>query len=293
MIDVCPLKSGFLAFRLIWLFGLSGLLLTTGTARAQTPPRIVSLDGTVSEILCDLGLQARLVGVDVTSTYPERLQKLPKVGHNRTISAEGVLAQKPTLVLTTEKAGTKAGVLDQLRTAGVQVITFKQAYTVEGTRKLITDIAAACRVPSKANALIRRMDSELASVQKATGRPKVLFIYARGAGTMFVAGRGTPVETMIELAGGQNATPQFDDFKPLTTEALVAANPDVILLFDSGLESLGGASGLLNVPGIAQTSAGKNKRFVTMDGHLLTGFTPRLGKALAELARKIGTNGNL
>lgn len=270
-----------------------GLMAVTGGAHAQAPPRIVSLDGTVSEILCDLGLQDRLVGIDVTSTYPESLQKLPKVGHNRNISVEGVLAQKPTLVLTTEKAGTKADVLDQLRSAGVQVITFKQEFSVEGTRKLINDIAATCRVPSKAKAVVRRMENDLAKVQKATGRPKVLFIYARGAGTMFVAGHGTPVEKMIDLAGGQNATPQFDDFKPLTTEALVAANPDIILLFDSGLESLGGDPGLLNVPGVAQTSAGKNKRFVTMDGHLLTGFTPRLGKALSELARKMGPAGTL
>ncbi|NID09554.1 heme/hemin ABC transporter substrate-binding protein [Fibrivirga algicola] len=268
-------------------------LIATGIAYAQAPPRIVSLDGTVSEILCDLGLQARLVGVDVTSTYPESLQKLPKVGHNRNISAEGVLTQKPTLVLTTEKAGTKTEVLDQLRSAGVQVITFKQEFSVEGTKKLITDIATTCRVPSKARAVIRRMESDLAKVQKAAGRPKVLFIYARGAGTMFVAGHNTPVEKMIELAGGQNATPQFEDFKPLTTEALVAANPDIILLFDSGLESLGGANGLVNVPGVAQTNAGKTNRFVTMDGHLLTGFTPRLGKALGELARKIGPAGTL
>lgn len=272
---------------------LIALLSAAGTAHAQALPRIVSLDGTVSEILCDLGLQARLVGVDVTSTYPESLEKLPKVGHNRNISAEGILAQKPTLVLTTEKAGTKAEVLDQLRSAGVQVVSFKQDFSVDGTKKIITDIATACRVPSKARGLTRRVDSEVAKVQKATGRPKVLFIYARGAGTMFVAGRGTPVEKMIDLAGGQNATPQFDDFKPLTTESLVAANPDVILLFDSGLESLGGPSGLLNVPGVAQTNAGKNKRFVTMDGHLLTGFSPRLGKAIGELAQKIGSAGTL
>lgn len=288
MKEIHQLKRGFQLFRLRCFSFLFGLLTVFGTAYAQAPPRIVSLDGTVSEILCDLGLQARLVGVDVTSTYPESLQKLPKVGHNRNISAEGVLAQKPTLVLTTEKAGTKAEVLDQLRAAGVQVTMFKQEFSIDGTKKLITDIATTCRVPSKARAVIRRLEGDVAKVQKAAGRPKVLFIYARGAGTMFAAGRGTPAEKMIELAGGQNATPQFDDFKPLTTEALVAANPDVILLFDSGLESLGGANGLLNLPGVAQTGAGKAKRFVTMDGHLLTGFTPRLGKAINELARKLG-----
>ena len=273
-------------------FLLTLLVLTAGLVQAQTtPPRIVSLDGTVSEILSDLGLENRLVGVDVTSTYPASLTKLPKVGHNRTISAEGVLAQQPTLVLTTEKAGAKADVLDQIRSAGVQVVSFRQEFSVEGTKKLINDVAAACRVPSKAKVLTRRVDTDVAKVQRATGKPKVLFIYARGTGTMLVAGTGTPVDKMIELAGGQNATPQFADFKPLTTEALVAADPDVILLFNSGLESLGGPTGLLSVPGVAQTKAGKNRRFVTMDGHLLTGFTPRLGKALSELAKGISQPG--
>lgn len=266
---------------------LWALLTHLTTARAQTPPRIVSLDGTVSEILYELGLESRLVGVDVTSTYPASLEKLSKVGHNRNIGAEGVLAQRPTLVLTTEKAGAKESVLEQLRKADVEVVVYKQEFSAAGAKQLIRDVANTCKVPAKGEALIKRMEGDLAQVKKVSGQPRVLFIYARGAGTMFVAGSGTPVQTMIELAGGQNAAKGFADFKPLTAEALVAANPDVILLFDSGLESLSGPGGLLGIPGIAQTQAGKNKRFITMDGHLLTGFTPRLGKALAELARKI------
>ncbi|WP_373331544.1 heme/hemin ABC transporter substrate-binding protein [Salmonirosea aquatica] len=268
------------------------LMLPPGLAlavRAQHPPRIVSLDGTVSEIIYELGLASRLVGVDVTSTYPESLQKLPRVGHNRNIGTEGVLAQRPTLVLTTDQAGVKSPVLDQIRQAGVEVVSYKQEFSAAGARQLISEVAKTCRVPAKGEALIKRMDADLAQVKKASGQPKVLFIYARGAGTLFVAGSGTPVETMIELAGGRNAATGFADFKPLTAEALVVANPDVILLFDSGLESLSGAGGLLGIPGIAQTQAGKDRRFITMDGHLLTGFTPRLGKALAELARKIGS----
>lgn len=261
----------------------------TGNAKAQTPPRIVSLDGTVSEIIYELGLESRLVGVDVTSTYPASLEKLPRVGHNRNIGAEGVLAQRPTLVLTTEKAGVKSPVLDQLRKAGVEVVVYKQEFSAAGAKQLIRDVANTCRVPGKGESLIRRMETDLAKVKQVSGQPRVLFIYARGAGTMFVAGSATPVETMIELVGGQNAATGFTDFKPLTAEALVVANPDVILLFDSGLESLSGPGGLLGIPGIAQTNAGKNKRFITMEGHLLTGFTPRLGKALAELVTKIGS----
>ena len=104
-----------------------------------------------------------------------------------------------------------------------------------------------------------------------------------------VAGDNTPMKAMIELAGAQNAATGFEEFKPLTSEGMVASNPDVILLFDDGLQSLGGIDGLLAVPGVAQTTAGRNKAVIEMDGQLLTGFGPRTGQALSELATKINT----
>jgi iron complex transport system substrate-binding protein len=273
------------------LFLLSFLVVNQTLFAAEPPKdepvRIVSLDGTVSEILCDLGLQSHLIGVDVTSTYPESLQKLPKVGHNRNISAEGVISLKPTLVLTSQNAGTKPEVIEQIKSAGIKVISFNQEYSVAGTKKLIQDVANTCQVTSRAKPLLKKLDADLAQVKKAANTPKVLFIYARGTGTMMVSGKGTQVDKMIELAGATNAAAGFENYKPLTAEALVAANPDVILLFDTGLESLGGTEGLAKVQGIAQTNAGKNGRIVTMDGHLLSGFSPRLGKALQELTQKI------
>jgi iron complex transport system substrate-binding protein len=95
------------------------------------------------------------------------------------------------------------------------------------------------------------------------------------------------MDKMITLAGAENAATGFNDFKPLTAEAMVAANPDVILLFDSGLQSLGGIEGLLKVPGVAQTNAGKNRKVIVMDGQLLTGFSPRVITAIKELSQKI------
>lgn len=253
---------------------------------AATPARIVSLNGTISEIICQLGLQGQLVGVDVTSTYPEALTKLPKVGHNRNISAEGVLAQTPTIVVGTTES-LKPEVADQLKSAGVTVQLFQQDYSVAGTKKLIQQVAAAFGASAKAPALIKQLDADLAKAKKPAKAPKVLFIYARGTGTMMVAGQNTPLEKVIGLAGGQNAATGFSDFKPLTAEALVAANPDVLLLFDSGLQSLGGKAGLLKVPGVAQTTAGRTGRVVEMDGQLLSGFGPRLGQATTELARQL------
>lgn len=263
------------------------------TVKANHKPmavsKIVSVNGTVSEILCAIGLEGNIVGVDVTSTYPASLQKKPKVGHNRNLSAEGILALQPDVV-TGLAADMKPELIEQLKSAGVKLVLFNQELTADGTKKLIKDVANAFGNKPKAEALIKKMDTDLsgaAKIGKAAAKPKVLFIYARGTGTMMVAGEGTSLEKMIMLAGGQNAVKGFADFKPLTAEALVQADPDVILLFSSGLQSLGGAQGLLDVQGVSQTKAGKAKRFITMDGELLTGFGPRLGLAVAELAQKI------
>ncbi len=103
---------------------------------------------------------------------------------------------------------------------------------------------------------------------------------------MMVSGSGTSAHTMIQLAGAVNAVSGYENYKPLTAEALVAASPDVILMLTSGLESLGGVDGLLKTPGLALTPAGQNRRIVAMDGLYLLGFGPRTGKAVLELARK-------
>jgi iron complex transport system substrate-binding protein len=276
------MKNPLLKFCLLLL----GALLSMGLAQAAPAPRIVSLSGTVSEIVCALGHQGQLVGVDVTSTYPAALEKLPKVGHSRNISAEGVLALTPTLVVGTTES-LKPEVAAQLKSAGVAVQLFKQDYSVAGTKQLIKDVATAFGATAQVPAVLKKLDADLGQVKKPAKAPKVLFIYARGTGTMLVAGTGTPAAKVIQLAGGQNAVTDFADFKPLTAEALVAANPDVLLLFDSGLASLGGPAGLQKIPGIAQTTAGKTGRVVEMDGQLLTGFGPRLGLAVTELGQKL------
>jgi iron complex transport system substrate-binding protein len=251
--------------------------------------KIISLNGTVSEILAGLGLEHNIIGTDVTSNYPESLKSKPKVGHNRNISAEGIIALQPDVVtgLTTE---IKPELAAQLKTAGIKLVLFTQEFSADGTRKLIKDVAASFGGQQQAAGMIKKLDTDLAAankVNKTTTKPKILFIYARGTGTMMVAGDNTPLTKIIQLAGGQNAVTGFNDYKPLTSEALVAANPDVILLFSSGMESLGGAAGLLNVQGVNQTNAGKNKKFITMDGELLTGFGPRLGQAVAQLSQKL------
>lgn len=260
------------------------LLVAVSLTNAQQ--RIVSLNGAVSEMLCALGLENNIVGVDVTSNYPVSLGQKTRVGHNKTISAEGILALRPTLVLGV-KDQLKPEVAEQLTAAHVKILLLQQEYSVAGTRSLLQQVGAATGTAEKAKQLEADFNKQFQALKITPVKKKVLFIYARGSGSMMVAGTGTPIEKMIYLAGAQNAVTEFKEYKPLSSESLVAANPDVILLFDSGLQSVGSVDGLLKVPGIAQTNAGRNKKIISMDGELLSGFGLRLPQAVNELNKKL------
>jgi iron complex transport system substrate-binding protein len=256
---------------------------------AASPKRIITLDGALTETVDALGLGKNIVAVDVTSSYPTFIAQLPKVSKSRSVSAEGIISFSPDLVLAPEGTINKA-LSFQLESAGIRVVSIKQAYSVDGTYAFVRAVAAAVGNPAKGEELVKgiktNINKSLNLVRINKKSPKVLFIYARGAGVMMVAGGNTSMDAIIQLAGGKNAVSGFDDFKPYTTESLVAANPDVILMFDFGFKSLGGAESILKMPGVSITNAGKNKRIVEMDGNLLTGFSVRLPQAIRELNAK-------
>jgi iron complex transport system substrate-binding protein len=253
-------------------------------------PRIITLGGPVTEIVFALGLGDHVVAVDSSSYYPEAVTALPQVGYQRRLAAEGVLALDPTLIIGSTEAGPPEAI-QQLQDTGVDVLLVEAIDTVEGVKEKIRALAVALDREEEGEALIAKIEADLAEaeafVSSASAHPKVLFIYARGAGAVNVAGIETGAHTMIELAGAENAVTDFEGYLPLTAEAAVAAAPDVILIFQTGLESIGGEAGLLEHPGVAQTPAAQNGRIVAMDGLYLLNFGPRMGEAVLELAQRI------
>ncbi len=246
--------------------------------------RVVAAGGGVTEILFALGAADRVVGVDTSSIYPEAALRLPKVGYQRRLSAEGVLALAPTLVVATTEAGPPAA-LTQIAGAGVPVLQVTAEHTIDGARQRIATLAQALGLEPAGEFMVERLDEELVSANDAlsTDAPKVMFIYARGQGTVNVAGRNTAADEMIRLAGARNAITAYEGYKPLTSEAAVAAAPDVILLPTRGIQSLGGTAAVLELPGLVLTPAGRAHRVVKMDDLLLLGFGPRTGQAVADL----------
>jgi iron complex transport system substrate-binding protein len=269
-----------------------GLLAIT---RAEPPvasdaTRLISVGSAVTETVYALHGEKNLVGVDTSSLYPADATKLPQVGYERALAAEGVLSLHPTLIIASSESG-PPNVLEQIKSAGTPLLIVPAEHSVAGAKKKIELIAAALHKEEAGRQLITKIDGDLQPVSAilaaSAEKPRVLFIYARGAGTLNVAGQETAADGMIQLAGGVNAVDGYKGYRPLTPEAAVTARPDVILLTTRGLESAGGKEGLLNSPGLALTPAGKSGQIVVIDDVLLLSFGPRTGQAVAELAKAL------
>ena len=252
--------------------------------------RIVSVGGALTEIVYALGAQGELVGVDTTSLYPVVAQQLPQVGYARTLSAEGVLSLAPTQLIATEEAGPQA-VLRQMRDAGVPVAVLNANNQFEG---LLDRVKQVGRIMGRADpaarlaqALQQQWNGALGKVRQRQHAPvRVLFILAHAPNQVMVGGRETGADAMLAYAGAVNVMGGqggFAGYKPLTPEAVIAARPDVVLVTDQGLKASGGVDGILKLPGLAQTPAGRQHRIVSQEAMLLLGFGPRMPQALAEL----------
>ena len=259
-------------------------------AAESGPRRVVCIGGALTEIVYALGAGDRLVGVDTTSVFPSEAQKLPQVGYQRQLSAEGVLAQKPDLVIATADAGPRA-VLRQLREAGIRVEIVPIGYSPHAVQDKVRRVAAALGLVRQGQALEKRLDTAWrdldAQLGTASSRPRVLFILAHAGPALMVAGRETAADAMINLAGGVNALEEMEGYKPLSPEAVIGGAPEVILITGEGLETVGGTAKLWDKPGLAKTPAARSGRVVAMNALYLLGFGPRTPRAVEELARAL------
>ena len=253
--------------------------------------RIVPLNGDIAETIFTLGLTKNVVGVDTSALYPKKtVDRLPKIGYQRTLSAEGILSLRPTVVIGSTEAG-PPHVLEQIRAAGVTVLVIPELVTLDAGPRKLRLLGRALGVPKRGERLARQVAGQIATAKReagrATSRPRVAFLYLRGAPVQMIGGKGTRADSMIQAAGGHDVGSELgiEGFRPITAESLVASRPDVILVPTGGLQSVGGIEGLLRIPGVAQTPAGRNRRVLDYDDALLLGLGPRTGSALRQLVR--------
>ena len=275
------------------LFGTLLCCTLTGTAAKSagidtaTPSRIVSIGGAITEIVYALGMGDRLVGIDTTSLYPvTALKEKPNVGYMRQLSAEGVLALNPQLILTIEGSGPKE-TLDVLKSAGITFVTIPEKFNEDGLIDKIRQVAKVLHVEARGECLAGAVTTDLAALHRVrdsiTAPRRIMFVMSFLNGRAMVAGKGTAADEIITLSGGINAIDGFDGYKAINDEAVVAAKPDAILTMERGKETLDQASLYAN-SAFAMTPAAANKSFLAMDGLYLLGFGPRTAAAARDLA---------
>ncbi len=252
--------------------------------------RIVAVGGTVTEILYALGAGDRIVARDSTSSYPAQAMEKPDVGYMRALSSEGILSQKPDLILSEDGAG-PADVISILKASEVPMVTVDTLPQASAIAKKIEDVGAAVGLEEKSRALAASVDAELAKLEKdvaAVGEKKkrVLFVLSMAGGRIMAAGKETEAAAIIELAGGINAAPEITGYKPLTDEAVIAAAPDVILTMQRG-DHAAKSEEVFALPAFQSTPAAASKALISLDGLYLIGFGPRTPAAGRELASKL------
>lgn len=256
----------------------------------STKQRLITLGGTVTEIIAALGHGENIVATDTSSIWPKSLQHRPKVGYFRKLQAEGIFSLKPTVIFGHDEIG-PAHVLDQLKQSGVTVHLVPNTSTIKAARERILRIGVLLNEEHGAKKLVASLDAKLDAAQKRnaayTHRPRALFIYARGPHVLMVSGKNTAAHLMLTLSGAQNAMDGFTGFKPMTPEAVVASGAEALILPQKGAESIGGVQSILRLPGVAQTPAGKARHIITVDDLALLGFGPRMGDAIHTLQDKL------
>ena len=286
-------------------FVLGGLLIAliaaSGCGRFDNAPangtdeRYVVISPIYNEIIWALGAQDRVVGVDLSSTYPPAIKDVQTVGYHRALSAEGILSLHPTAVIHDNNIGPPQ-VVEQIQQLGLPMKTFTaKNNSIDGTKALMREMGAFFHKEDRAEELCRNLDSQYASsIEKAkqfTESPRIAVIhFGRASNVYLVVGKGGEgdggaASQMIEWAGGQMAVDAKGMQRMASPELIAQANPDIILVTDFGYDRLGGpVDEIKALPGVATSNAAKNNRIYRIEENQLMYFGPRTGENIEKVA---------
>ncbi|WP_073105830.1 heme/hemin ABC transporter substrate-binding protein [Pollutimonas bauzanensis] len=262
-------------------------LFAAGMACAAQPApraagRVVSLGGSVTEIIYDLGQGGRLVADDESSLYPEAATRLPRVGYYRAVPLEGVVAQRPDLVLASENAGPPK-TLERLRGLGVAVKTVSDTPTIDSLYRRIEQVAQELQVPDEGRKLAAQVRQDVAAARSAPGPSRRALVLVNRSGPLLGAGSHTAAAAVLALAGLENALDKQTGYKPVSAEGLAVLAPEMIIITDASAQASGGLEKFKAGAGVSATPAAQQGRVVAMDDLLILGLGPRVGDAIRQL----------
>lgn len=267
-----------------WLLGLLALPWLAMGAE----PRLITIGGDVTEIVYALDGQQHLVARDSTSLSPQAATQLPDIGYMRQLNAEGILALRPTLILASSQTKPSLA-LEQVANSGVKVVIIPAENSLQGIDAKISAVAAALNKEPEGRVLQQNLNATLSAMHTQPRDKKVLFIMSHGGMSAMAAGQQTAADAAIKAAGLRNAMQGFTRYQPLSQEGVIASAPDLVLVTQEGIRTLGGEAQVWALPGLAQTPAGKQRQLMVIDDMALLGFGIRTPQAIAELRQRAQT----
>lgn len=251
---------------------------------AFSAQRVVVLANGVAEIIQALNGQSIMVGRDISSTE-DSLSDIPIVTSGHQVLPEKIIALKPDLVIVDASTGPKAAI-ESIKAAGITVTETPESWSLKDLPIKVRAVGRAVGAVQQAEQLVRELNQSL-KVSALKNSPRVAFLYLRGTSSVYlIGGAGSGADSLFEAIGAIDVGAQALDrpFNTLTAESLATLNPDVIVVMSKGLESVGGVEGLLKLPGVSQTTAGKNSAIIDVDDSLLLSFGPRTPSLIEALA---------
>lgn len=249
----------------------------------KEPQRIVSMAPSNTEILYELGLADKIVGVSDYDDYPPEVSQKPKMGGFSTPNIEAIAGAEPDVVLVDDGTFGKENA-EKLEEMGIPVIitvpdSFDDIYT---SYEMIGKITGT---QDKAEEIIKKIKDGISSIQekvKDRDRPKVYFAVSVGQSN-YTAGKGTFIDAAINIAGGENVASDVEGWQDYSLEKLVEHNPDIIIATNHA----GDVDKLNEKPGYKETNAAKNGKIFVIDENIITRPTERILEGINELAKII------
>lgn len=259
---------------------------------ASAAERIVTLGGSITETIYALGGEDQLVARDASSIFPAAVHQLPDVGYFRTIGAEGVLALKPTLILAAFGTGPENQV-ELLKNSGVRFVHLESSPSADSTFAMIAGVGQAIGREREAAALVEKLRGQFAEAARlaarSSRRPTAVVLMGAGGGAFQAAFDATAGSAVVELAGGHNPFTGLKGYKAVSSEELVAADPDFIFIGvrDGTVDGAGFGSPNSPPAWLLATRAAQNGRLHTFDMTYYLVFGPRSGDAVLSLAKAL------
>lgn len=249
-------------------------------AVARPVRRVVSLIPATTELLFAFGAGPRLVGRTSWCDFPAEALRVPSLGDGINPNLEAVIAARPDLVLLYLSAQ-NTDIARRLRGFGIPAVQVRTDHLSDVPR-LARLLGPVVGRREAAESLATAFTSELkASAAGRSGDPPTVFLLAWEQPPMTV-GRGSFLTEVIERAGGRNL---FSDVAassaPISVEAVVARNPDVVLVLDRQ------SPGIATRPEWQGVRAVRQRRFVYATGSEFSRPSPRAPQAIRELAAQL------